>query len=126
MSNKPMFDKYDRPTIHNYLARRKEAIREAVDAAIEDRQYAEQIEQQQAHDRAMQEYYSNEEQLTGLEEHLRDCEPSTTAELDRDDANLAGRCRTNQAWILSDRDVWYRNPHYTGPRVPHPDDCEAL
>lgn len=36
MSNKPMFDKYDRPTIHHYLAMRKEAAREAAEAAIED------------------------------------------------------------------------------------------
>ncbi len=122
MSRKPAeFDKYDRPTIHHFLARRKEAVREAVEAAIEDHRYAETIERQDEHDKAMQEYYANEEQLTGLEEHLRDCLPSTTAELDRDDANLAGRSRTKQAWILSDRDVWYRNPYYVGPPVQHPD-----
>jgi hypothetical protein len=24
-------------------------------------------------------------------------------------------------WILSDRDVWYRNPYYKGPAQPHPE-----
>ena len=28
-----------------------------------------------------------------------------------------------QAWLLSDRDSWERNPHYTGPDVPHPEYC---
>ena len=36
MSRKPMFDKYDRPTIHHYLKQREEAVREAVEAAVED------------------------------------------------------------------------------------------
>jgi hypothetical protein len=36
MSRKPMFDKFDRPTIHHFLAQREEAIREAVEAAVED------------------------------------------------------------------------------------------
>jgi hypothetical protein len=124
MSHKPAeFDKYDRPTIHHFLAQRKEAIREMMEVAAEDHEYAKQIEAQNAHDKATQEYYANEEQLTGLEEHLRDCQPSTTAELDRDDANLAGRSRTKQAWILSDRDVWYRNPYYIGPKVAHPEEA---
>lgn len=37
MSRKPqMFDKYDRPTIHHFIAQRKEAVREMAEAAIED------------------------------------------------------------------------------------------
>jgi hypothetical protein len=36
MSRKQMFDKYDRPTIHHYLAMREEAAREALEAAVED------------------------------------------------------------------------------------------
>ena len=36
MARKPqMFDKYDRPTIHHYLAKRKAAAEELVQAAIE-------------------------------------------------------------------------------------------
>lgn len=27
-----------------------------------------------------------------------------------------------QAWILSPFDTWGKNPYYTGPPVPHPDD----
>jgi hypothetical protein len=100
----------------------------STDPTFEDRTYAESIERQDKHDKAMQNYYANEEPLTGLEEHLRDCQSSSVAELDRDDATLAGRKRTKQAWILSDRDVWYPNPYYVGPPVQHPDyweeECE--
>lgn len=39
MANKPMFDKYDRPTIHYFIAKRKEAVQEMMDAAIEDAKY---------------------------------------------------------------------------------------
>jgi hypothetical protein len=28
----------------------------------------------------------------------------------------------DDAWILSDRDVWYAICHYVGPPVPHPED----
>jgi hypothetical protein len=61
------------------------------------------------------------EELIGLEEHLRDSQPSSAAEWDRFDAQLAGERRPGQAWICSDRDVWYPNPYYTGPAVPHPE-----
>ena len=29
-----------------------------------------------------------------------------------------------QCWILSDYDTWERNPFYTGPEEPHPDDYD--
>lgn len=32
-----------------------------------------------------------------------------------------GSHNEDQCWILSDRDVWYRNPFYTGPEVEHPE-----
>jgi hypothetical protein len=41
---------------------------------------------------------------------------------DREYAFEAGRDRRDVAWILSDRDVWYRNPFYRGPPQPHPED----
>jgi len=44
---------------------------------------------------------------------------------DRDYALEAGRVRTDCAWVLSDRDVWYPNPFYVGLRVPHPEDDSA-
>lgn len=34
----------------------------------------------------------------------------------------AGTDKPEQAWLLHDRDVWVRNPHYSGPPVPHPED----
>ena len=52
--------------------------------------------------------------------------PSTAAEIDQNDAWLIGSRNVDKAWILSDRDVWYRNPYYVGPAVPHPDEIEAL
>lgn len=47
---------------------------------------------------------------------------ATMAEADAEYAQEAGRERRDQAWILSDRDVWYRNPFYQGPPIPHPED----
>jgi hypothetical protein len=47
---------------------------------------------------------------------------ATPAEADREYADNVGRMRPDVAWILSDRDVWYRNPCYSGPPVPHPED----
>lgn len=28
----------------------------------------------------------------------------------------------DQQWLLTDYDVWVRNPHYTGPEQRHPED----
>jgi len=47
---------------------------------------------------------------------------ATPAEADREYAENVGRDNPKRAWILSDRDVWYRNPFYSGPPVPHPED----
>lgn len=45
-----------------------------------------------------------------------------TAQADRQYAEAKGSERRDQQWILSDRDVWYRNPYYKGPPQPHPED----
>jgi hypothetical protein len=50
---------------------------------------------------------------------------SFISEADRQYAEGYGQDHPEQAWVLSDRDVWYRNPYYNGPAVPHPDDREA-
>ena len=47
--------------------------------------------------------------------------PVTEAEADMDNAHEKGEGRPQHAWICSDRDVWYKNPHYKGPPVPHPE-----
>ena len=47
---------------------------------------------------------------------------ATDAEADLEYAHNVGRERFDCAWILSDRDVWYRNPFYDGPPQPHPED----
>ena len=46
------------------------------------------------------------------------------AEADRHYAMELGRESPEMAWVLSDRDVWYPNPFYTGPRQPHPEYAE--
>lgn len=50
---------------------------------------------------------------------------ATPAEADREWATNVGREYPERAWILSDRDVWYQNPAYRGPAVPHPEDDGA-
>lgn len=46
---------------------------------------------------------------------------ATMAEADVEYAHNVGGMQRDEAWILSDRDVWHRNPYYTGPAVPHPE-----
>lgn len=46
---------------------------------------------------------------------------ATTAEADAEYATNAGASRPDVAWILSDRDVWYRNPAYKGIPEQHPE-----
>jgi hypothetical protein len=40
----------------------------------------------------------------------------------REFARNTGSDRPEVAWILTDYDVFVPNPHYVGPRVPHPED----
>lgn len=34
----------------------------------------------------------------------------------------AGMDNTDKPWLLSDWDVWVKNPFYSGPPAPHPED----
>ena len=47
---------------------------------------------------------------------------ATEAQADAEYAHNVGYDRPEQAWILSDRDVWYANPFYKGIPHPHPED----
>lgn len=47
---------------------------------------------------------------------------ATMAEADDEYVRNVSHERSDEAWILSDRDVWYRNPAYKGPPVRHPED----
>lgn len=47
---------------------------------------------------------------------------ATPAEADREYATNVGSQHRDGPWILSDRDVWHRNPFYKGPPAPHPED----
>ena len=52
---------------------------------------------------------------------MNDHTPTGAGEWDQFEARDTGRHRPEQPWILSDRDVWHKNPFYTGPPVPHPE-----
>jgi hypothetical protein len=54
--------------------------------------------------------------------HDEQSQLATASDAEREYAANAGRVHPGQAWILSPRDVWYPNPSYCGPAVPHPDD----
>lgn len=73
--------------------------------------------------------FSMSRPITSFDNMPNDLDPpdhlATPAEADREYATNVGRARPDVAWILSDRDVWYANPFYTGPRVPHPEDDDA-
>lgn len=47
---------------------------------------------------------------------------ATDSDWDREGAREVGYERQDQEWILSDRDCWYRNPFYNGPKGKHPYD----
>lgn len=45
----------------------------------------------------------------------------TNDDLLRQFAGVHGEERQDQAWLLSDYDVWVANPYYKGPPEPHPE-----
>jgi hypothetical protein len=47
-------------------------------------------------------------------------QPDSIADLDRGETLWGCDEKSDQAWLLSDRDVWYANPSYEGLPVPHP------
>lgn len=47
----------------------------------------------------------------------------TDADHDNHEAAVLSALKPEQAWILTDRDVWHKNPYYTGPAEPHPEDA---
>lgn len=49
---------------------------------------------------------------------------ATQLDADREYVNWVGGEDTTTCWILSDRDVWYKNPHFVGPEEPHPEDYD--
>ena len=48
----------------------------------------------------------------------------TGDDLLRQFAGAYGEERPEQAWLLSDLDIWVANPYYTGPAEPHPESIE--
>lgn len=47
---------------------------------------------------------------------------SSDAEWDNAEAMELSYANPDRAWILTDRDVWHKNPYYTGPAVKHPEE----
>ena len=61
--------------------------------------------------------------LYGQDGHLEEesYQPDSIADLDKGEALWDSDKKSDQAWILSDRDVWYANPNYKGLPMPHPE-----
>ncbi len=55
-------------------------------------------------------------------DHVNPGPVMTDSDHDHHEASVLGQARPEAAWILTDRDVWHRNPCYTGPATPHPED----
>ena len=51
-----------------------------------------------------------------------EAEFEVASEAESDRAFAVADAPADQAWVLSDRDVWYKNPAYRGPAQPHPED----
>jgi len=51
---------------------------------------------------------------------------ATDADWDRAEARDLGERNVEVEWVLTDRDVWHKNPFYTGEPGRHPEDdwCE--
>lgn len=49
-------------------------------------------------------------------------QPATIEDAVREYVYNVGRENKDRAWILSPFDSWHKNPFYTGPKVPHPED----
>lgn len=47
---------------------------------------------------------------------------ATPADAMREYAQNVGDLFADRQWILTDYDVWVRNPHYFGPEQPHPEE----
>lgn len=47
---------------------------------------------------------------------------STDREWDNAAARELGELYPDRAWVSTGRDVWHKNPFYTGPAVRHPED----
>lgn len=48
---------------------------------------------------------------------------ATPGEAMREYAEIVGGENADCAWLLTDYDVWVKNPHYRGPPQPHPEDA---
>jgi hypothetical protein len=51
-----------------------------------------------------------------------DNRPPSHHELMRWEADAVGEHRPDHEWILTNYDVWVKNPHYKGEPGPHPED----
>ena len=47
---------------------------------------------------------------------------ATESEWDHAAAIEIGAHELHRAWVCTDRDVWHRNPNYSGPAVKHPEE----
>lgn len=54
--------------------------------------------------------------------HQEEDHIATGSESLREFAFNAGMDHPERCWLLDSRDVWVRNPFYSGPEEPHPED----
>ena len=61
-------------------------------------------------------FYSEEQYWEERDSHL-----ASPQEAVAEWASNYGSMHLDRAWLLHDWDVWVANPHYAGPKVPHPE-----
>lgn len=47
--------------------------------------------------------------------------PDTMMDSVRGWASVVGARHPDRAWLAHDLDIWVENPHFVGPRPPHPE-----
>lgn len=70
---------------------------------------------------ARQEYLREEMEWRQIQDEMHS-RPVTGSEALREFGNNCGYDNPDTEWLLSDWDVWVRNPYYSGPRGPHPEE----
>ena len=70
--------------------------------------------------------YRNEQDAYELweweQQRERDYVPMSLGEQVDEAMHYEGQLHPDKAWLLSPYDTWHKNPFYSGPEVPHPED----
>lgn len=63
-----------------------------------------------------------DEHFISQEQEHYDFHYPSLSEINREMARHIGEANQDKQWVLTDFDVWERNPFYNGPEQPHPED----